>query len=243
MKKYICTSVLLFTVFGGSALYAEEKTKSDSFNQEAFIKYIEKKYPFKEWKTIGFCDDNKVPLTTMKVPSFMNWPSDCDYHTVKDGVEYCGPGEASPRMTGSVIIDGKERVLQIGMEVFRSKEFYKTYYDDPFKSEYDSSVVLSSRAIMLGGYKSFLGEIEDTANKLEGPTKIMTIIKYSHGYIGGKLYFIDYENKNGEYRFIKHKDWAFQPTVDKIMESFVFKVKKIDSPNPYEKKSVDAKKN
>jgi hypothetical protein len=190
---------------------------------------LERKYPFSKWKSIGFCDSQKQPIMTIKVPDFVSWDQNCVLHNVRDGIEYCGPDDSSPRLTGRLNLGGKEHILQVGMEAFSRKKPIQTYYDlSLFNDWKEHSALLSSREILLDGHKAYRGEIEDANNTLPKPTKIMTLIYFNRPYVGGTLYFIELEKKEQAENFVRHKNRIFQKLIEKIIDSFRFKLKSIE---------------
>lgn len=185
---------------------------------------LEKRFPVTDWKTIGFCGYKKEPLMTMRVPKFLSWEADCNLYNVKDGIEYCGPDDSSPRLSGTIKIGDREHLLQIGMEAFLSKRppanpLTHLYFESSTWGI--SGALIANNAILLGKHEAYLAEIEDTQNKLPKPTKVMTLIKFRHSNIGGMLYFIESEGA----KFTPHKDRIFQKIIDEVVKSFQFKVK------------------
>ena len=221
MKLFQLGSFLLMPLLGMSELNGDS---------QKVVEKMQKLFPFNEWKTVGFCGYKKEPIVTMKVPKFLSWPKNCNLRLVKDGIEYCGPDESSPRLSGQVSLDGKEYIFQVGMEAGISKSGGSSFFSlSIFEAGWGASAVLAKREIQLGGYRAAEGLIEDTQNSSSKPTKVMTLINYFHPYVSGSLYFIEsVRDEKGE-RFLLHKDWVFQWAVDRIKESFEFKVKVQDN--------------
>jgi len=206
---------------------------------------LEKKFPLKDWKSVGFKDDDGQPLMVMKVPNFLFWNSDCTKHAVRDGVEYCGPDwENSPRLSGSVKIAGKIRTLVIGMEGGRPGPPHDRPAGDlgtAFGVWEGYGALLSSKIITLGGYKAYLGEIEDVKKTLPKPTKVMTLIFSNHSYFGVTLDFIETETSSSGTDFVLHKDRVFQGFIDRAIENFQIKVKVEDVPRKVKESASEEK--
>lgn len=179
-----------------------------------------------KWKLVGFCGYEKEPIVVFRVPAFLKWDPNCNLHTINDGVEYCGPSESSPRLRGKILVAGKERTLQVGVEAFKKKTseispLDKTYFDSGW-GKYGALV--SVEKIKLGGHEAFVANIEDRENRLPKSIKAQTLIKFSHPKVGGMFYFIETEKVDNRDKFVPHNERIFHTVINKIIESFKFKV-------------------
>lgn len=234
MRKFLWSSLLgaslAVCAFASEALDSPKKISEE----------LKKKYPIKEWKTIGFCGFKKEPIIHMKVPKFLNWDPECNLHTVKNGIEYCGPDDVTRCASGVVVLEGKDRLLQVCMEFFKHKK--RVIPKVPNLSSYDIfwgkyGALIKNEVSTLGGYGAIFSEIEDKNGSLPRSIKVQTLIDFSQPYVGGMLYFIETEKDASGDRFVPHTKRVFQWAIDEMIESFEFKVKVSDEkPNFKNKK-------